>query len=364
MRRVGAGDFVSTDGEGDEDTFVILERGVIGALADLGAMLARQPLRFFSVLALALRHRAHGIRSLVWALFHFAEAAILAARLRRDGIGHLHNHFANSGATVGMLAARLNGIGWSLTLHGISEFDHPAGYLLPDKIARAEFVACASYFIRAQAMRLVDPRHWSRMHIVRCAVSPCSLPEPADHPPGDTLRIVCVARLSAEKAHSGLLAAVEQLTGEGLALHVRMIGFGPDHDRLSAEVAARGLEARCTFEGYLDEAATLRAIAESDLLVLPSFMEGLPMVLVEALALHVPVVASRVAGIPELVIEEQTGLLFQPSDWGDLAAKIERFARDPDLRRRLALAGAGIVRREFMHPEAARPLKRLFRHED
>ncbi len=360
VRRGASGGSIANQAAKDERTFVIFDRGLVRTATDHVAMLMRRPLRYLSVLALALRHRGPGIRSVVWAIFHFAEAVILAAQLRRDRIDHLHNHFANSGATVGMLATRLIGIRWSLTLHGISEFDHPAGYLLPDKIARAAFVVCASYFIRAQAMRLVDPRYWSKLHIVRCAISPSSLPRRAASEPDSVLRLICVARLSAEKAHSGLFVAVQQLASKGVKFHLRLIGDGPDRARLIEEAKALELDGRCTFEGYLDEAATLCAIAESDILVLPSFMEGLPVVLVEALALNTPVVASRVAGIPELVIEGQTGLLFQPSDWSDLAAKIERLSCDPELRRRFASEGAELVQREFTHPGAAEQLKRLF----
>ncbi len=363
VRRAAAGNVQPDTCAGAKETFVILGRGVAGMAIDHIATFLRHPLRYLTVLMLALRHRTQGLRPVVWALFHFVEAVILAAQLRRDGIGHLHNHFANSGATVGMLASRLNGIGWSLTLHGISEFDHPAGYLLPDKIARAEFVVCASYFVRAQAMRTIEPAHWSKMHIVRCAISPLALPTGAPQRGTGDFQIVCVARLSAEKAHSGLLAAVEQLVAEGLALHVQLIGDGPDRGRLETEVRSRGLQENCTFSGYLDEAATLRAISAADLLVLPSFMEGLPTVLVEALALGVPVVATGVAGIPELVIDEETGLLFRPSDWHDLATQIGRYASDPELRERHAMAGRKIVRDEFMHPQAAQPLKHLFLHE-
>src|SRR5439155_14415813 len=117
-----------------------------------------QPGRYLSTLVLSVRHRAPGLKQLLWSLFYFAEGIVLAQELSRRGIGHLHNRFANAGANVGMLACHFLQIGWSLTLHGTSEFDYPAGLLLGRKLARARFAACVSSFGKAQAMRVADPR--------------------------------------------------------------------------------------------------------------------------------------------------------------------------------------------------------------
>ena len=113
------------------------------------------------------------------AFVYFAEALVLARELRRRKIGRLHNHFANAGAIVGYLAAGLLRIPWSFTMHGISETDYPAGLLLAKKIQAAEFVACVSYFGRAQAMRLVAPDQWPKLHVVRCGLALDRLPRHA-----------------------------------------------------------------------------------------------------------------------------------------------------------------------------------------
>lgn len=338
------------------ETFYILGAGAARIARSNLAALVRRPGRYLGTLALALRHRVPGLRAMLWALFHFAEAIVLAERLRADGVGRLHNHFGNAGATVGMLAAHFNAIPWSLTLHGISEFDYPAGNLLADKLARADFAACVSYFGMAQAMRLSDPALWRKLTVVRCALDPADLPPARAASNSAELRLICVGRLSAEKGHMGLFTAMQRLAERGVRLHLTLVGDGPQRALLEGAAAAMGLAERIDWRGACDEPATLDAIAGADALVLPSFMEGLPIVLMEAMALRVPVIASRVAGIPELVIDGETGLLFDPANWAGLERALSRLAADQALRRRLADAGHAQVGAAFFYPAAATPL--------
>ena len=326
------------------------------ARAHLGAIV-RRPLAYAALLRLALRHRAPGVRALLWSLFHFAEGIVLADMLARGGVTHVHNHFANAGATVGMLAARFAGLPWSLTLHGISETDYPAGLMLGAKLEAAEFAACVSWFGRAQAMRVTAPAHWHKFAVVRCGLD-LATPRLAAHvarTPGPRRTIVCVARLSAEKGHLGLLEAIAPLDVE-----LALVGDGPLRAEIEQAVARLGLGERVRFVGRLDEAATLDAVARAGLLVLPSFMEGLPIVLMEAMALGVPVVGSRVAGVPELIEDGEEGLLFRPGDWDDLRRQIARLLDDPALGDRLALAARAKVEREFDVAQAVAPLVTRF----
>ncbi len=281
--------------------------------------------------------------------------------MQRSGAARLHVHFANSGATVGMLAAHLLGLPFSMTLHGISETDYPAGLLLGRKVARAQFVACASWFMRAQAMRFSDPADWPKLHVVRCGFDPAALPSFAETPgPARPLRFICVGRLSSEKGQRGLLEAFRALRERGVAAELEFVGDGPERAALEASAAALGQGGAVTFAGALPEERTLARIAQADVLVLPSFMEGLPMVLIEAMALGKPVIASAVAGIPELVAHRENGLLVRASDWAALADAMAELATDHALRERLGAAGAGIVAREFAIGHAVAPLARLF----
>lgn len=313
-----------------------------------------QPGAWVALLRLALRHRAPGAKAMLWSLFHFAEAVVLAAMLREDGVTRVHNHFANAGATVGMLAARFAGLPWSLTLHGISETDYPAGLTLGAKLEASTFAACVSWFGRAQAMRVTAPAHWHKFTTVRCGLDLTSLPAAARHV-GSRREIVCVARLSAEKGHLGLLEAIAPLD-----VYLTLVGDGPMLAEIEQAVAAAGLSERVRFAGRLDEAATLAAIARADLLVLPSFMEGLPIVLMEAMAIGVPVIGSRVAGVPELIEDGVEGLLFRPGDWDDLRRAIARIRDEPELGDRLAAAARAKVAGEFDIATAVLPLARWF----
>ena len=344
-----------------EETEAVLGRSPLAYVsAALKAILSR-PGRTISVLRLAMRHRAPGFRAMIWALFHFIEALLLARLLARAGATRLHSHFANSGATVGMLAAEFNAIPWSLTLHGVSETDYPAGLLLGDKIARAAFVACASYYMRAQAMRAAPPEHWGKLHVVRCGVDLSALPqvtEAGDRP----VRFVCVGRLSPEKGHHGLIDAFATVLASAPDARLSLVGDGPLRADLLRRVQERGIAQAVHFHGMLDEATTLATVAASDVLVLASFMEGLPVVLMEAMALGRPVISSGVAGIPELVQNGVGGLLFPPSDWTSLAQAMTSLTRDPALRARLGLAGRNAVQQEFAIDKAVLPLVTLFRN--
>ncbi len=340
------------------DTYTLLRQSPAAfAAAHLGE-LARRPGLYCRTLLLALRHRVPGLKPALLSLAHFAEAILLAAELRRRGIDHLHNHFANSGATVGLLASTQAGIRWSFTIHGISEFDYPAGLLLGDKIAAASFVACVSYFGRAQAYRLVDAREWGKLTVVRCGLELDTLPEPASGI-GPRTQLILVGRLSAEKGIAGLLKSLAMISpNERPALSI--VGDGPLRGALDELVDRLGLGADVSFLGRLPEAETLDAIAQHDALVLPSFMEGLPIVLMEAMALGKPVIATRVAGIPELVSDGESGLLFTPSNWAELAERIADIAGDRDLRRRLGEAGKARVAAEFDVRKSAAILQDLF----
>jgi len=343
-----------------EQTWYVLPAGPGIVVAHLGA-LVRHPIRYLGTLREAIRHRVPGLRALIWSLFYFAEAIALASELHRRGIHHVHNHFANAGGNVGYLATRYLAIDWSLTLHGISEFDYPSGLLLPDKIRAAQWVACVSHFGRAQAMRSVEPEHWDKLFIARCGVELSSMPKRPQKIEGSRLRIVTVGRLSPEKGQSGLLRAFRKVVDTGADAELRLVGDGPGERALRAQVKELGLDDRVHLAGRLPEQGALEEIAAADVFVLSSFMEGLPVVLMEALALGVPVVAPTVAGIPELVEAGESGLLFSPGDWHGLAVRLERLLIDPSLRDRLAAEGGRRVEAAFDIERAIEPLLARYR---
>jgi colanic acid/amylovoran biosynthesis glycosyltransferase len=324
--------------------------------------LLKRPRAYLSTLRRALSHSVPGARARLWSAFHFVESIDLASEVDKRGVEHLHNHFANSGANVGLLAAHYLGLNWSFTLHGTSEFDYPAGMLLAEKIESAQFVACVTHFGRAQAMRIVDPKHWHKFVIVRAGIERPPLPPRQDAgavPAGRPL-IVCVARLSPEKGHAGLIQAFAQLLRSGVEADLELLGDGPDRERIEQQIRALGIEERVKLRGQVSEDQVLEALTRATLLALASFMEGLPVTLMEALAMGVPVVAPCVAGIPELVEHGVSGLTFPPGDWDRLAQALRQLLEDPALRQRLAQEGRRRVETEFLVERSLEPLLGAF----
>lgn len=352
---------INESDKSDSEASSVLGRPLLAYLSALISALISNPIRLLSTWKLAWRHRPPGLRAILWAQFHFVEAVMLSKLLSQAGTTHLHVHFANSGATVGMLAANYLRLPWSLTLHGISETDYPAGLLLSEKIFHANFVACASYFMQAQAMRQVSPEQWPKFRIVRCGVDCRRLEQIHASSIGSGIpKLICVGRLSPEKGHLGLLEVMRRLRNKGIDFNLNLVGDGPSRDAIEGLADSLRLRDRIRFSGFLKEDETLFAIAESDILILPSFMEGLPVVLIEALALGKPVVASRVAGIPELIEHGQSGLLFTPSDLTALEEAITQILFDSDIWKKMGRAGQIRIEDEFDSLKIARILKNQF----
>lgn len=365
VRRPGRDEqLTEVDQRENERTFYLVPTSAREAAVMAAAHLREfvsNPLAYFRTLRLALSHRVPGLRSLVWAFLYFAEAILLASELKSRKIEHLHNHFANPAAIVGMLASFHCGSVWSLTLHGISEFDYPAGLLLKEKLRRADFAACASYFTMSQAMRNCDPRDWSKFFICRCGIDMDALPGARDESSStEGCRIICVGRLSPEKGHLGLLQAVAKLRSEGVDLSLSLVGDGPQRQSVVDMIRDLELTARVTVLGQLDEATTLQTIRRHDVLVSASLMEGLPVVLVEAMALGVAALAPRIAGVPELIRHDDNGLLFCPADWDDLADQLRRLVSDAALRQRLTEVGRQTVMEAFLVERSAAIMSRHF----
>jgi glycosyltransferase involved in cell wall biosynthesis len=338
-------------------TFTVLRQPLTNLLFAQFAALLTWPGGYARTLARALSHRPRGLRGFAMSFIYFAEAIVLARELKHRRITRLHNHFANAGGIVGYLAAGLLRLPWSFTMHGISEFDYPAGLLLAEKIGAADFVVCVSYFGRAQAMRLVAPEQWSKLHVIRCGLPMGALP---DRSPTPGRGIISVGRLSPEKGQAGLLEAFAEVSRPYPELNLILVGDGPERERLQALAEQMHIADKVHFAGRCSERDTLIQIAQADVLVVSSFMEGLPIVLMEAMSVGTAVIASRVAGIPELVDDDKTGLLFTPSNWDELSDCIRRLVSDNRLRERLAKRARTVVAAKFNIEQSAIKLRDLF----
>ncbi|MEM7522749.1 MAG: glycosyltransferase [Pseudomonadota bacterium] len=323
------------------------------ARAHLKALVSA-PGRWFSALRLAVSTRPPGAKALAYQIFYFLEAGVLAERLKSVGAQHIHNHFANSSCSVAMLTSVMSGIPFSVMMHGPAVFFEAEKWRLDEKIGRAAFVARISHFCRSQGMIWARPDEWEKMRIVHCGVDP-ALYDTADPARGETgKRLIFVGRLAAVKGAPVLLDAFARLHAKHPEATLTFVGDGEDRRWIEARIAALGLSEAITITGYQSQAEVAAYLARADVFVLPSFAEGLPVVLMEAMASRLPVVTTRIAGIPELVEDGVNGFIAPPGDADTLAARIDTLLSDPDLRRRMGEAGrAAVVAEHDIAHEAA-----------
>jgi len=364
VRRTPPREVMADQQEEQARTFALLEaarRAPHRLLAAHARLLARAPSRYLAALNLALTTGSPGLKARTYQLFYFAEAGLLAEHLRANGVTHLHNHFSKSSCSLAMLTSALSGIPFSFTMHGPDIFQEPERWRLDAKIARATFVACISDFCRSQGMLHSDPAHWPKLHIIHCGIDPNLYARNESRTPG--AHLVLVGRLAAVKGVPVLLDALARVT-DIPGLRLTLVGDGPDRAALEARTRTLGLSGRVTFAGYQTSSQAAATLRDADALVLPSFAEGLPVVLMEAMAAGLAVVTTQIAGIPELVQDCVTGRLVPPGNRTALAQALREVLTDPD--RAAAMGRAGMARVAAEHDsatEAAR-LRTLLNHRD
>ena len=310
----------------------------------------RRPRRYLGALKLAWSTAPKGLKGRLFNLFYFLEAAVLASYLADQGVDHLHNHIAKASCTVAMLASQMSGIPYSFTIHGPDIFFEPHHWRIDEKSARAAFVACISAFCRSQLMCFADQPHWDRFHIIHCGVDPARY----SAAPHTGAELLFVGRLAAVKGLPILLEALRAMDRSGL--HLTVIGDGPD--RAALEQQAQGLPV--SFVGYKSQTEVAQALSRTDVFVLPSFAEGVPVVLMEAMGSAVPVITTRIAGVSELVEDRRSGWLVPPGDGDALRAALDEALADPDRRRAMGQVGRAKVQADFDIASEAARLSSLF----
>ena len=325
-------------------TRVVLDAG---GLALLGATLRRalhRPLAFARATRLAAAVGRKSERGLLVHGAYLAEACLLARWLEEAGADHVHAHFGTNPATVAMLCRELGGPAWSFTVHGPEEFDKPGLIGLGEKIRRARFVVGVSSFGRSQLFRHAEADRWRDIHVVRCGVDRAFLDRPATPVPA-ARRLVCVGRLCEQKGQLLLVEAAAELARAGEAFDLVLVGDGELRAEIERRITALGLGGHVRITGWLDESSVKGEIEAARALVLPSFAEGLPVAIMEALALGRPVVSTFVAGIPELVESGADGWLVPAGSVEALAAALrEVLGASPGELTRLGEEGRRRVR--------------------
>ena len=344
-----------------ERTRYVLQDGLRGLVVPVLQALLNRPSRFFAALVLALRMGRRADRAWPYHLVYLAEACRLLPWLREFGATHVHAHFGTNSAEVVMLAQALGGPSYSFTVHGPEEFDKPQFIHLGEKVRRAAFVVAISSYGRSQLFRWVDHAHWPKVKVVHCGLERAFHDVPPVAMPAAP-RLVCVGRLCEQKGQLLLMQAASLLSAQGQAFEIVLAGDGEMRAEIEALIERYGLQGRVRITGWISSEQVRAEILAARALVLPSFAEGLPVVIMEAMALRRPVLTTYVAGIPELVHPGENGWLFPAGAVEELAAALaDCLAQPPEVLQRMGDAAYGrVLERHAIDTEAAK-LAELFR---
>lgn len=303
-------------------TRYVLQDGALAMAMDVVRMAVKRPGRFAKALALACKIGLRADRPLPLHLIYLAEACRIVPWMAAHGARHLHAHFGTNSTEVAMLASMLGGPAYSFTVHGPEEFDKPELLWLGEKIRRSAFVVAVSSFGRSQLFRWAAYADWAKVQVVHCGIDPgfhAVPPRPSQAAP----RLVCVGRLCEQKGQMLLVRAVQAVVAKGIPIHLVLAGDGEMRGEIEALIAANNLGSHISITGWINGDQVREEMLSARAMVLPSFAEGLPVVVMEAMALRRPVLTTYIAGIPELVRHGETGWLFPAGDVEALAGALE-----------------------------------------
>ena len=301
---------------------------------DMLACFAAHPIKTTKLAISALRSARSDLAIIGRRLAHLSYGAVAARHCRAQGIQHLHAQFGLAPATIAWFACEIMNFRgnaactWSFTIHGFHDFVNETEGRLDLKASSASFVVCISDFTRSQLCRITDPRLWDRFHVIRCGIDLEQFPRRSEKPLPSLPRIVILGRLSPEKGHSILLEAVARLISQGMPVEVEIIGDGPFGDEIRRQESALGLDGRVIYAGELLPTEVAQRLSKADIFCMASFAEGLPISIMEAMAVGVPVVTTWVGGIPELAVNKVTAMTVPPGNCDELAAAIKQLIED------------------------------------
>jgi len=346
-----------------ERTHYVLRGGVAALLREAVPFLAARPARAWNAVRLALRMARRSDRPWPIHLVYLLEACRVVRRLEATQARHIHAHFGTNSTEVVMLARELGGPGYSFTVHGPEEFDKPEALGLARKVAGAAFVVAISSFGRSQLCRWVAADQWSRIQVVHCGLEEEFFGAADAVAPPPSRRLVCVGRLCEQKGQLLLVDAAARLAAAEVDFELVLAGDGEMRAAIEQAVARHGLVDRVRITGWISSAQVRDELLAARALVLPSFAEGLPVVIMEAMALGRPVISTYIAGIPELVRDGVDGWLVPAGDVQAVADAMRDClgAPAPRLAEMGRAARARAHERHHVDTEAGR-LKTLFAH--
>lgn len=307
-------------------------------------MMLRKPMRWCEAFGLMLRTRQKGVKGLIWHGAYFLEGAYLADRLLALGVEHLHNHLGERSATVAMLGSVMSGVPFSVAIHGPYIFRAPEEWALGEKIARSSFTTVITDFTRSQCMIYAPQGAWHKLKTIHCAADDSFLNE---EPPAlpDVDRYFWVGRICAEKGVEVLVNAVDVLAHEGRQFQVVLGGDGEMRGHIESMIHAKGLGGHIKLLGWIGSDEVKAQLAASSAMLAPSFAEGLPVVIMESLAMGRPVISTYIAGIPELVRTGENGWVIPAGSVDSLVQAMRDLMDTPrEQRAAMGLAGRELVK--------------------
>ena len=302
-----------------EKTQYIVQQGFFALLFSTLQTLFTMPTHFLHVLYLAFKMASKSQVSLLHHLIYFAEACQLKTWLKAHGSQHLHAHFGTNSTEIAMFASLLSGVPYSFTVHGPEEFDKPQALGLNQKIKHAKFVVAISSFGRSQLYRWASFNDWPKIKIVHCGLEPAFYDIQAVPLPTAPV-MVCVGRICEQKGQLLLIEAAKKLHETGLGFSLVLAGDGEMRTEAEALIKAYQLQEKISITGWISSDEVRAHLLAAQMLVLPSFAEGLPVVIMEAMSLRRPVISTYIAGIPELIVHGQHGWLCSAGDVDALAS--------------------------------------------
>jgi colanic acid/amylovoran biosynthesis glycosyltransferase len=324
-------------------TRIVLSLGLLGLIGSFVTAVFSRPVRMIYAIMLTLRVGWRSDRGLGHNFAYLLEACQLVKWLEEDGIDHVHAHYGTNSATVAMLCHELGGPQYSFTAHGPDEFDKPQRLHLGEKVARSKFAVAISEYGRSQLYRWTKYKHWHKIQVVHCGLDRLFLETKLTPPPSDR-RLVFIGRLAEQKGTHVLVAAAEQLKDEGCEFELMIVGDGPMRTQLQELINLKGLEENVLLVGWRNDREVQQILLGSRALVMASFAEGLPVVIMESLAMGRPVISTNVAGVAELVQPGVCGWLVPAGAVQPLAEKMREALDMPlDLLEEYGRRGAALV---------------------
>jgi glycosyltransferase involved in cell wall biosynthesis len=295
-------------------TRYLLSASVFSFILACSGCFINNPKTFLQVFYKALHLGLRSERGMLRHVIYFIEACLLTYWLKNTNIKHIHAHFGTNSTMVVMLAYLLGAPGYSFTVHGPEEFDKPEFIHLREKIIHSRFVVAISSYGRSQLFRWIPAEQWPKVNIVHCGLDSAFLNLKPEKIPLTSHQLVCVGRLCEQKGQLLLLDAFKQLRDDGVNCNLILAGDGPMRTEIERRIADYELEKAVEITGWVSGDQVKSLLIKSRGMVLPSFAEGLPVVIMEALALRRPVISTYVAGIPELIQHGKNGWLVPPGD--------------------------------------------------